>query len=99
MEFSFKLVYIPPCVVKIFKFMVFTFLKNALNIGIFTNVPPHSKLSPKFLSRHPSHKKITHSPRKYFLENLFPPTAKRGGGDHDLLYKNSIRKYEDDLGH
>ena len=30
---------------KIFKFMVFTSLENALNIGIFTHAPvPHSKL-------------------------------------------------------
>ena len=24
------------------------------------------------------------------------PTAERGGGNYDLLYQNSIRKYEDD---
>ena len=45
-----EFVYIPPCVGKIFKFMVFTFLENALNLGIFTKLLPHSKLAPKFLS-------------------------------------------------
>ena len=62
--------------------MVFTFLENALNLGIFTHAPvPHSKLQPEF------------------FENLFPPTAERGGEKYDLLYQNSIGKYEDDLEH
>ena len=98
-EFSLKLLYIPPCVGKIFKFMVFSFLANALNLAIFTHVPPHSKLAPNFLSSHSRQKEITHSPRQHFFKNLFPPTAERGGGNYDLLYQNSIRKYEDDLGH
>ena len=34
-----------------------------------------------------------------FFENLFPLAAKRGGKSYDLLYKNSIRKYEDELEH
>ena len=85
---------------KNFKFMEFTFLKNALIRGIFTHVPPHSKLTPKFLSSHPREKEITHSPRQHSFENLFPPTAERGGGNCDLLlYLNSVRKYEDDLEH
>ena len=43
--------HIPPCVGKIFKFMAFTFLEIALNLGITSApTPPHSKLSPKFLS-------------------------------------------------
>ena len=62
--------------------MVFTFLENALNLGIFTHaLVPHSKLQARF------------------FENLFPPTAERGGENHDLIYQNSIRKYEDDLEH
>ena len=40
---------IPPCMRKIFQFMVFTFLENALNICIFTHAPvPHSKLQAGF---------------------------------------------------
>ena len=43
--------HIPPCVGKFFKFMAFTFLEIALNLGITSApTPPHSKLSPKFLS-------------------------------------------------
>ena len=62
--------------------MVFTFLENALNLGIFTNAPvPYSKLQTKF------------------FENLFPPTAERGGESFVLLYQNSVRKFEDDLEH
>ena len=34
---------------KVFKFMVFTFLENALNLGFFTYVPvPNSKLQAEF---------------------------------------------------
>ena len=57
--------------------MVFTFLENALNLGIFTQVPPHSKLAPKFLSSHLRQKEITRFSREHFFENLFPPTAER----------------------
>ena len=91
--------YIPQCVGKVFKFMEFTFLENALTLGIFTHVPVHSKLAHKFLSSRPRQKKITHSPREHSFLNLFPPTAERGGGNFDLLYPNSVRKYEDDLEH
>ena len=84
---------------KLFKFMEFIFLENALIQGIFTHAPPHAKLAPKFLPSRPRQKEITHSPRQHSFENLFPPTAERGGGNYDLLYQNSVRKYEDDLEH
>ena len=84
---------------KIFKFMQFTFLENALIRGIFTHALPHSKLTPKFLSSRPRQKEITHSPRQHSFENLFPPTAESGRGNYDLLYQNSVREYEDDLEH
>ena len=45
---------------------------------------------------------MPHSPLKTpaeFFENLLPPTAERDGESYDLLYQNSIRKYEDDLEH
>ena len=89
--------YIPPWVGKIFKFMVFTFLENALNLDIFIHVPLHSKLAPRFLSSHPRQKEICHSLRQHFFENIFPRTAESGGGNYDLLYQNSIRKYEHEL--
>ena len=76
---------------KNFNFMEFTFLENALIRGIFTHTPPHLKLA-KFLSSLPRQKEITHS-----FENLFPPTAERGGGNYDFLYQNSVRKYKDGL--
>ena len=61
---------------------MFTFLENALNLGICT------------------HALVLHSKRQAkFFENLFPPTAERSGENYDLLYQNSIRKYEDDLEH
>ena len=56
-----------------------------------------SKLSSKFLSSSPWHREITHSPRQRFSKNLFSQKAERGGGNYDLLYQNSTRKYEDDL--
>ena len=87
-EFSLKLVYIPPCVENFFKFMVFTFLENALNLGIFTHVSPHSKLAPKFLLSHPRQKEITHSQGSIFPKICFP-NSRRGGGNYDLLYQNT----------
>ena len=44
-------------------------------------------------------KEITHSSMKHSFENLFPPTKDRGRGNYELLYQNSLRKYEDDLEH
>ena len=79
--------------------MEFTFQENTLIQGIFTHASTHSKLASKFLSSRPRQKEITHSPRQHSFENLFPPTAERGGGNYDLLYQNSVRKYEDDLEH
>ena len=38
-------------------------------------------------------------PKQHSFENLFPPAAKRGGGNYDLLYQNSVRKHEDNLEH
>ena len=63
--------------------MVFTFLENTLNLGIFIHACPfpHSKLQADF------------------LENLFLQTAERVGENYDLLHQNSVRKYEDDLEH
>ena len=82
-----------------FKFMEFRLLENALIQAIFTHASPHPKLAPKFLSSRPRQKEITTSRRQYSFENLFPPTAERGGGNYDLLYQNSVSKYEDDLEH
>ena len=81
--------------------MEFTFLKNAFIRGIFTHTPPHSKLAPKFLLSRPRQNEITHSLSQaaFFLENLFPPTVERGGGNYDLFYQNSVRKYDRDLEH
>ena len=48
---------------------------------------------------------LTHDPVPHskllaeFFENLFPPTSERDGENYDLLYQNSLRKYEDDLEH
>ena len=79
--------------------MEFTFLENALIRGIFTHVPPHSKLTPKLLPSRPEQKEITHSLKQHSFENLFPQTAERDGGKYDLFNQISLRKYEDDLKH
>ena len=97
-EFFLKLLYSRTCE-KIFKFMELTFLENALIQGIFTHVPLHSKLAPKFLSSRPRQKEITPCPRQHSFENLFFPIAERDGGNYDLLYQNWVRKYEDYFEH
>ena len=67
----------------IFKFAEFTFQENVLIRGIFTHASPHLKLAPKFLLSRPRKKEITQPPRQHSFENL--------------LYQNSVKKYEDDL--
>ena len=79
--------------------MEFLFLENALIRGIFTNATHHSKLAPRFLSSRPRQEEITHFPEQCSFENLFRPKAERGGGNYDLFYQNSVKKYEDDLEH
>ena len=76
--------------------MEFILLENALIRYILIHVPPHSKLTSKFLPSRPRQKEITHSSRQRSFENLFPSTAERGGGNYDLLYQTLIRKCEDD---
>ena len=47
-----------------------------------------------------THARVAHSKlQAEFFENPFPPTAEWGGENYDLLYQNSIRKYEDNLEH
>ena len=80
--------------------MVFTFLENVLNLGIFANAPLfHTQNLPSSLYYYYTlgrGKLFTHQ-GKIFFENLFPPTAERRGGNYDLLCKNSIRNYENKL--
>ena len=78
--------------------MEFTFLENTLIRGSFTHAPSHSKLAPEFLSSRPRQTEITHSSRQHSFENLFPPTAGRGGSYY-WLYQNLVRIYEDVLEH
>ena len=72
---------------EIFKFMVFTFTENVFNLGIFTHFYTRRR---KLLLSHAAF---------FFFENLLPPKAERSGANFDLLYRNSIRKYEDDFEH
>ena len=54
-----------------------------MTVGIFAH-PPKGKLL---------------IPPGTFLRNIFSPKAERAIENYDLLYQNSIRKYEDDLEH
>ena len=95
-------VYIPICVGKMFKVMVFIFLETPLNIGIFTyaslftqNLPPscyhHSLDRGKLLTPPP--------PGSIFFENLFPSTEERGWKKLWFALSKSIRNCEDDFEH
>ena len=42
---------------------------------------------------------FTHAPDPYLKFLIFCFQDGRGRGSYDLLYQNSIRKYENDLGH
>ena len=46
----------------------------------------YSRHSPLKSRSRPRQKEITHSPRQYSFENLFPSTAERGGGNYDLIH-------------
>ena len=68
---------------KIFQFTAFAFLENALNLCIFT----HATVPPlKTLGR-------------IFGKSVSPKNEGVYIGSYDLLYQNSIGKYEDDLEH
>ena len=44
-----------------------------------------------------THGPVPQSKLQEVFVNLFPSTAQRGGENYDLLYQDSVRKYEDDL--
>ena len=69
--------YVPPPVRKISKFMEFTFLENALIRGIFTHVPPHSKISPPSTCHHAlGRTKLLITPNRILLKIYFPQQQK-----------------------
>ena len=73
--------------------MLPTFLKNALNLVVFTHAsPPTQNFLPSFF-HHPPGREIP--PCSVFFEDLFSPAAERGGGN--LLYQTSSGKYDGDL--
>ena len=77
---------------------MFAFLENALNLDIFTHaLPSLLKTQPTFLSCTLGRGKLLIPQGSIILEILFPPIVERDGGNDDLLYKNSIKEYEDDL--
>ena len=51
------------------------------------------KTLPQVLIAHNRQRKTTYAPGSIFFENQFPPTAERGE-NYDLLYQNSLRKYD-----
>ena len=85
---------------KIFKFLVLTLLENALNRDIFTQAPlPTQNSLPSFCHHTLGRGKSLIPPGTIFFENLFPPAVERSGGNYNLLYQNSIKKYSVDLEH
>ena len=70
--------YISPYVGKIFKFIVFTFLENVLNLAVFIYVLLYTQnFCPQVhLITHPRQREITHSPRQYISKICFPQYLK-----------------------
>ena len=98
-EFSLKLLY-STLYVKNFEIYGVHIPRKCIDSRHFYSCPSPLKTRPQVLViTLYKQKEITHSPRQYSFENLFPPTAEWGGGNYDLLYQNSVRKYEDDLEH
>ena len=75
-EFSLKILY-PPCVGKIFQFMDFTFLENALFRGISTHVPPHSNSPPSSCHHALGRRKLLILQGTILSRICFPPQQKR----------------------
>ena len=74
--------------------------RKCIDLRQFYSCPSHLKTRPQVLAiTLYRQKEITHSPRQHCFQHLFFPTAERGGANYDLLYQNSVRKYEDDLEH
>ena len=72
--------------------------RKYIELRHFYSYPPNLKFAPKFLSSHPRQKETTHSLRQHFFENLFSQQWKEVE-ETDVLYQNSSRKHEDDLGY
>ena len=84
---------------KTFKFMVFTILEIALNLGLLTHVsPPDSKLSSKFLSSHRRQREITLPPGSIFPKICFPQQQK-GVEETMVCFFRIQSEYEDELEH
>ena len=74
--------------------------KYIISKKLLSCLPSLSKLSPMLLSAHSlssRKRKKAHSPRLF--RKLFSTKGERDGGNYDLIYQNSIGKYEDDLEH
>ena len=71
--------------------------RKCIESGHFYSCSSPFKTLPQVLVITPRQKEICHSLRQHFFENMFPRTAESGGGNYDLLYQNSIRKYEHEL--
>ena len=63
-------------------------------------MPLPTQNSPPSFCHHPlARRKLLIPPGSAHSKICSPPTAEKDGGNYDLLYQNSVRKYEDDLEH
>ena len=69
---------------------IYTFLRMALS----QNFPQDLSSSPPPPQTDGNYLFLT---RQNFFENLFPLSRKGAGRNYDLLYQNSVRKYDNDL--
>ena len=88
-EFSFKLFYSTTCGKK-FQIYGVLITRKCIDLRHFYSCPSPTQNSL------PRQKETTHSTRQHSFEKVFPLTAERCGGNYDLLYQNSVRKYEND---
>ena len=76
-EFSLKLVYILPGVGKSFKFMVLTFLENALDLSIFTMSLLTLSSPPSSCQHTIARRKLLIPPGSFFSKICFPQQEKK----------------------
>ena len=79
--------------------MEFTFLENAIFNAFLLMLFPTQNSPPSSCHHALGRRKILIPPGSILLTICFPQQQKRMKGNYDLLYPNSVRKYEDDLDH
>ena len=65
--------------------------RKCINLRYFYSCCSPTQNSPPSSYHHATGRSKLLIPRQHSFKNLFPPTAERGEGNYDLLYRNSVK--------